>query len=101
MWPFIHQRMSWHLIEYIQLNQLRVLFVEPRKLHDFPHMCWIPDLSLNPENMVCNKESLDKPDGASLAGTNGDYEISCKKIFLRGFRAKVVSNGSKLLVTTL
>ena len=41
-----------NLIEYIQLNQLRVLFVEPRKVYDFPQYVLDQDYFLNPENMV-------------------------------------------------
>lgn len=41
-----------NLIEYIQLNQLRVLFVEPRKVYDFPQYVMDQDYFLNPENMV-------------------------------------------------
>lgn len=41
-----------NLIEYIQLNQLRVLFVEPRKVYDFPQYELDQDYFLNPENMV-------------------------------------------------
>ena len=41
-----------NLIEYIQLNQLRVLFVEPRKVYDFPQYVLDEDYFLNPENMV-------------------------------------------------
>ena len=40
------------LIEYIQLNQLKVLFVEPRKVYDFPQYVLDQDYFLNPENMV-------------------------------------------------
>ena len=41
-----------NLIEYIQLNQLRVLFVEPRKVYDFPQYVLDQDYFLNPENML-------------------------------------------------
>ena len=41
-----------NLIEYIQLNQLRVLFVEPRKVYDFPQYVLDQDYFLNLENMV-------------------------------------------------
>ena len=41
-----------NLIEYIQLNQLRVLFIEPRKVYDFPQYVLDQDYFLNPENMV-------------------------------------------------
>ncbi|MCY7137672.1 type II-A CRISPR-associated protein Csn2 [Streptococcus gordonii] len=41
-----------NLIEYIQLNQLRVLFVEPRKVYNFPQYVLDQDYFLNPENMV-------------------------------------------------
>lgn len=41
-----------NLIEYIQLNQLRVLLVEPRKVYDFPQYVLDQDYFLNPENMV-------------------------------------------------
>ena len=41
-----------NMIEYIQLNQLRVLFVEPRKVYDFPQYVLDQDYFLNPENMV-------------------------------------------------
>lgn len=41
-----------NLIEYIQLNQLSVLFVEPRKVYDFPQYVLDQDYFLNPENMV-------------------------------------------------
>lgn len=41
-----------NLIEYIQLSQLRVLFVEPRKVYDFPQYVLDQDYFLNPENMV-------------------------------------------------
>lgn len=41
-----------NLIEYIQLNQLRILFVEPRKVYDFPQYVLDQDYFLNPENMV-------------------------------------------------
>ena len=41
-----------NLIEYIQLNQLRVLFVEPRKVYDFPQYVLDQDYFLTPENMV-------------------------------------------------
>ena len=41
-----------NLIEYIQLNQLKVLFVEPRKVYDFPQYVLDQDYFLNPENMV-------------------------------------------------
>ena len=41
-----------NLIEYIQLNQLRVLFVEPRKVYDFPQYVLDQDYFLDPENMV-------------------------------------------------
>ena len=41
-----------NLIEYIQLNQLSVLFVEPRKIYDFPQYVLDQDYFLNPENMV-------------------------------------------------
>ncbi|ORO44695.1 type II-A CRISPR-associated protein Csn2 [Streptococcus oralis subsp. tigurinus] len=41
-----------NLIEYIQLNQLRVLFIEPRKVYDFPQYVMDQDYFLNPENMV-------------------------------------------------
>ena len=41
-----------NLIEYIQLNQLRVLFVEPRKVFDFPQYVLDQDYFLNLENMV-------------------------------------------------
>ena len=41
-----------NLIEPTQLNQLRVLFVEPRKVYDFPQYVLDQDYFLNPENMV-------------------------------------------------
>lgn len=41
-----------NLIEYIQLNQLSVLFVEPRKVYDFPQYVLDQDYFLTPENMV-------------------------------------------------
>ena len=41
-----------NLIEYIQLNQLSVLFVEPRKVYDFPQYVLDQDYFLNRENMV-------------------------------------------------
>lgn len=41
-----------NLIEYIKLNQLRVLFVEPRKVYDFPQYVLDLDYFLNLENMV-------------------------------------------------
>ena len=41
-----------NMIEYIQLNQLRVLFVEPRKVYDFPQYVLDQDYFLNPENMI-------------------------------------------------
>ena len=41
-----------NLIEYVQLNQLRVLFIEPRKVYDFPQYVLDQDYFLNPENMV-------------------------------------------------
>ena len=41
-----------NLIEYIQLNQLKVLFIEPRKVYDFPQYVLDQDYFLNPENMV-------------------------------------------------
>ena len=41
-----------NLIEYVQLNQLSVLFVEPRKIYDFPQYVLDQDYFLNPENMV-------------------------------------------------
>ena len=41
-----------NLIEYIKLNQLRVLFVEPRKVFEFPQYVLDQDYFLNPENMV-------------------------------------------------
>ena len=40
------------LIEYIQLTQQDVLFVEPRKVYDFPQYVLDQDYFLNPENMV-------------------------------------------------
>ena len=41
-----------NLIEYVQLNQLKVLFIEPRKVYDFPQYVLDQDYFLNPENMV-------------------------------------------------
>ena len=41
-----------NLIEYIQLNQLKVLFVEPRKVYDFPQYVLDQDYFLNSENMI-------------------------------------------------
>lgn len=41
-----------NLIEYIKLNQLSVLFVEPRKVYDFPQYVLDQDYFLNLENMV-------------------------------------------------
>ena len=41
-----------NLIEYIKLNQLSVLFVEPRKVYDFPQYVLDQDYFLNHENMV-------------------------------------------------
>ncbi|EGC23010.1 type II-A CRISPR-associated protein Csn2 [Streptococcus sanguinis] len=40
------------LIEYIQLTQQDILFVEPRKVYDFPQYVLDQDYFLNPENMV-------------------------------------------------
>ena len=41
-----------NLIEYIQLNQLTVLFVEPRAVYDLPQYVLDQDYFLNMENMV-------------------------------------------------
>ena len=41
-----------NLVEYIRLNQITVLFVEPRKVYDFPQYVLDQDYFLNPENMV-------------------------------------------------
>ena len=41
-----------NLIEYVQLNQLKVLFVEPRNVYDFPQYVLDQDYFLTPENMV-------------------------------------------------
>lgn len=41
-----------NLVEYIKLNQLSVLFVEPRKVYDFPQYVLDQDYFLNHENMV-------------------------------------------------
>lgn len=41
-----------NLLEYIKLNQLSVLFVEPRKVYDFPQYVLDQDYFLNLENMV-------------------------------------------------
>lgn len=40
------------LIEYISLNQLSVLFLEPRKVYDFPQFILDKDYFLNAENML-------------------------------------------------
>ena len=40
------------LIEYIQLTQQDILFVEPRKVYDFPQYVLDQDYFLNPENMA-------------------------------------------------
>ncbi|KXT76317.1 CRISPR-associated protein, Csn2 family [Streptococcus sp. DD10] len=40
------------LVEYIQLNQLTVLLIEPRKVYDFPQYVLDQDYFLNSENMV-------------------------------------------------
>lgn len=41
-----------NLIEYIQLNQLTVLFVEPRAVYDLPQYVLDQDYFLNMENMI-------------------------------------------------
>ena len=41
-----------NLIEYVQLNQLKILFVEPRKVYDFPQYVLDQDYFLTSENMV-------------------------------------------------
>ena len=41
-----------NLIEYVQLNQLKVLFVEPRNVYDFPQYVLDQDYFLTSENMV-------------------------------------------------
>ncbi|MBP2621097.1 type II-A CRISPR-associated protein Csn2 [Streptococcus panodentis] len=40
------------LVEYIQLNNVNVLFIEPRKVFDFPQYILDNDYFLNRENMV-------------------------------------------------
>lgn len=40
------------LIEYISLNQLSVLFLEPRKVYNFPQFVLDKDYLLNAENML-------------------------------------------------
>lgn len=40
------------LIEYISLNQLSVLFLEPRKVYNFPQFILDKDYLLNAENML-------------------------------------------------
>lgn len=40
------------LLEYIQLNNVTVLFIEPRKLYDFPQYILDQDYVLNSQNMV-------------------------------------------------
>ena len=40
------------LIEYIELNNINVLFIEPRKVYQFPQYVLDQDYFLNGENMV-------------------------------------------------
>ena len=40
------------LVEYIQLHNINVLFVEPRKVYDFPQYVVDEDYFLSCENMV-------------------------------------------------
>jgi CRISPR-associated protein Csn2 len=40
------------LIEYIGLNQLSVLFLEPRQVYNFPQFILDKDYFLNAENML-------------------------------------------------